>query len=68
MNSTATIFWGLLFGAVGFAYFMYGRKQKMIVPLVCGLTLMLFPYFVSNVLWLVGIGAGVSALPYFYRY
>ena len=68
MGSTATIFWGLLYGSIGFAFFMYGRRQKMIVPLVCGLGLMIFPYFVSNLYWLVGLGAGMTLAPYFYRY
>jgi hypothetical protein len=65
--STASLFWGLLFGSIGLAFFMYGRKQKMIVPLVCGVTLMVFPYFVSNDWLLVAIGAGLVAIPWFVR-
>jgi hypothetical protein len=57
----------LLFGSIGLGYFIYGKKQKAVVPLVCGLALMLFPYFVSNVLLLVGIGALLAAIPYFLR-
>jgi hypothetical protein len=37
------------------------------VPLVCGLALMVFPYFVSNVMLLVGVGAILVAIPYFFR-
>lgn len=37
------------------------------MPLVCGLALMLFPYFVSNVMLLVGIGVLLMAIPYFLR-
>lgn len=37
------------------------------MPLVCGLALMLFPYLVSNMLLLVGIGAILIAIPYFLR-
>jgi ABC-type Na+ efflux pump permease subunit len=57
----------LLFGSIGLGYFIYGKKQKAVVPLVCGLALMLFPYFVSNVMLLVGIGVLLSAIPYFLR-
>jgi len=64
---TAQLFWGLLFGSVGLGYFLYGKKQAAIVPLVCGIALMIFPYFVSNTLLLVGIGIALAALPYFYR-
>ena len=59
--------WGLLFGSIGLGYFIYGKKQRAAVPLVCGLALMLFPYFVSNVVLLVGIGVLLSAIPYFFR-
>jgi len=57
----------LLFGSIGLGFFIYGRKQRAVVPLVCGLALMLFPYFVSNAMLLVGIGALLIALPYFLR-
>jgi hypothetical protein len=57
----------LLFGSIGLGYFIYGKKQKAVVPLVCGLALMLFPYFVSNIVLLVGIGALLAAIPFFLR-
>jgi hypothetical protein len=57
----------LLFGSIGLGYFIYGKKQKAVVPLVCGLALMVFPYFVSNALLLVGIGVVLAAIPYFLR-
>jgi hypothetical protein len=66
-NIQAWLLWGLLFGSIGLGYFIYGRKQKAVVPLVCGLALMLFPYFVSNIMLLVGIGALLAAIPYFLR-
>jgi len=65
--STSLLLWGLLFGSVGFGYFLYGKKQAAIVPMVCGIALMIFPYFVSNVLILVVVGIALAALPYFYR-
>ena len=65
--STSLLLWGLLFGSVGFGYFLYGKRQRAVVPLVCGIALMIFPYFVSNVLILVVVGIALAALPYFYR-
>jgi hypothetical protein len=65
--STASLLWGLLFGSVGLGYFLYGKKQKAVVPLVCGLTLMIFPYFIGNAILLVAIGAALTAVPYFLR-
>ena len=65
--STSLLLWGLLFGSIGFGYFLYGKKQAAVVPMVCGIALMIFPYFVSNVLILVVVGIALAALPYFYR-
>ena len=59
--------WGLLFGSIGLGYFIYGKKQRSVAPLVCGLALMVFPYFVSNLMLLVGIGAILVMIPYFLR-
>ena len=65
--STAGLFWGLIFGSLGAGYFIYGKKQGAIVPLVCGIVLCIFPYFVANTLLLVLIGVVVAAIPYFVR-
>ncbi|EXF57317.1 putative membrane protein [Acinetobacter sp. 1294596] len=40
----------------------------MTVPLVCGLILIIFPYFVENLFLLGGIGLVLAVLPYFLRY
>ncbi len=65
--NTASLLWGLLFGSIGFGFFWYGRKQRAVVPLVCGIALMVFPYFIANNFLLVAIGGGLIALPYFFR-
>lgn len=54
-----------IFGAVGFVYFNYGRKQALIPQIIIGLTLMVYPYFLDSKLWLVIIGLCLSALPRF---
>ncbi len=65
--NTASLLWSLLFGSIGLGYFVYGRKQRAAVPFVCGIALMVFPYFVSNSVVLVVTGAAIAALPYFVR-
>jgi hypothetical protein len=57
----------VLFGSIGLGFFIYGRKQSAPVPLLCGIALIIFPYFVSNQLLLVGIGVVLCAIPYFLR-
>jgi len=61
------LLWGLLFGSIGLGLFVYGKRQRAVVPLVCGLALMIFPYFVSSTIPLVGIGIILTAIPYFIR-
>ncbi len=68
MDSATSLIWGLLFSSVGFAYFIYGKKQKRGVPFASGIGLMLFPYFVSNSYLMAIIGAVLLGLPYFFRY
>jgi hypothetical protein len=57
----------LVFGSIGLGFFVYGRRQKRVVPLVCGLTLIIFPYFVSNTALLIMLGVALIAIPYFVR-
>jgi hypothetical protein len=57
----------IVFSAAGMAYFMYGKKQAAFVPLLCGVALMIYPYFVSSTLPLVAIGGVLCAIPYFVR-
>lgn len=65
--SVGALLCGLLFSSIGLGYFLYGRKQRRGVPLVCGIVLMVYPYFISNLAVLVGVGAVVAAIPYFLR-
>ncbi len=67
MGSEAVLFWGVLFGSVGLGYFVYGKKQRRFAPLLCGIGLMAFPYFISNTVLLVVVGLALSVVPYFVR-
>ena len=66
MNSGALL-WGVLFSSIGMGYLIYGRKQRRAVPLVCGVALMIYPYFVASTMGLVAIGVALCAVPYFVR-
>ena len=46
--TTATLLWSVLFGSVGMGYCVYGKKQRAVVPLLCGLLLIAVPYLVGN--------------------
>jgi hypothetical protein len=64
---TSSLLWGLLFGSIGLGFFVYGRRQKTVVPLACGVALMIVPYLVSNNMLLVTLGVALIAIPYFVR-
>ena len=68
MPDASSLFWALVFGSFGLGYFIYGKKQKALVPLFCGIALMVFPYFVANMVALVVIGVALLVVPYFIRY
>lgn len=46
---------GFLVSCVGFVLFSYGRKLKRPPQLVSGLILLVAPYLVPNVAWLLGV-------------
>lgn len=64
---TATLVWGMFFGAVGLGYFIYGKRQSAPLPLLCGIGLMVFPYLVSGTLWMLLIGGALMAAPWYWR-
>lgn len=61
------LLWGVLFSSIGLGYFIYGRRQGKTVPLLSGVALMIYPYFMPNAVALVTIGAIFTAVPYFIR-
>ena len=59
---------GVLFGAIGAGYLVYGKKQRHPIALLSGIALCAFPYFVSNVLLSLCLGAIFMALPFVIKY
>lgn len=64
----ATLLWGVIFGSIGAGYLLYGKRQSAPVPLLCGLALCVFPYFIANSWAMVAVGAALMAIPYFVRF
>ena len=62
------LFTAMIFGVVGLGYFVYGRKQHQIVPLLSGISLNLIPFFLTNIYLLVTAGIILAVLPYFIRF
>jgi hypothetical protein len=49
----------LLIGLVGTACFIYGKKQGRFPQMLVGATLVVYPYFVSNVMLMVAIAVAL---------
>ncbi|MCJ7772180.1 MAG: hypothetical protein MUP22_03485 [Desulfobacterales bacterium] len=64
MNSTSTLMWGMIFGSIGLGFIVYGRKQKAVIPLICGIGLIVVPYFIPNIYILVLSGIVLIASPF----
>ena len=63
-NAVNSLIVSIFTGAFGMAYFIYGRRQSKVMPVVCGLLLCVYPWFTENVYALCGIGAVLILLPF----
>ncbi len=68
MDISTPLMFGMLFGAIGFGYIIYGKKQHRGIALLSGVLLCAFPYFVHNVFLIIPIGIVLMTLPFFIRY
>jgi hypothetical protein len=68
MPSPTTLLIGMLAGVFGVAYFVYGKKQTKLVPMVAGVLLCIYPYFIDSVLWLSIVGILLIAAPFVIHY
>jgi hypothetical protein len=57
----------LIFGTLGFGFFLYGKKSGQMVPLGAGLALMVCPYFIPNLVAQLLVCATLSAVPFVVR-
>jgi len=67
MGNESQLIWGVIFGAIGFGFALYGKRRKAAIPLVSGIGLMVMPYFLANAYMLVLAGIVLMAVPYFVR-
>jgi hypothetical protein len=67
MPTPGALFGMILFGAIGFAAFLYGKRTISLKPMILGVLLMAYPYFVSRPLWMYGIGAVLTLALFFPR-
>ena len=65
--SLYTILLAVFFGLIGFAAFRYGRKNSEPRPLILGIALMAYGYFVTNAWISLAVGSVLTAALFFPR-
>jgi hypothetical protein len=55
----------LIPSGIGFVLFTYGRKQDRLPHIAAGVAMMVYPYFATTVLSLVGVGAAICGVLWF---
>ncbi len=68
MPSGSTLLIGMLAGVFGMAYFAYGKRQSKLVPMVAGVILCIYPYFIESVVWMSIVGVVLLAAPFMIDY
>ncbi len=68
MPSGSVLLIGLLSGVFGVAYFVYGKRQTKLTPMIAGVLLCIYPYFIESVLWLAVVGLLLLAAPFVIEY
>ncbi len=53
------LFASLIWGSVGFGYFIYGKKQQSFVPMIGGILMIVASYFASSALIMSLISIGL---------
>lgn len=67
MDGSTQLMLSVIFGGIGIGYFSYGRKQKAPIPLFVGIALLIFPYAITNIYVMLGVGLTLLMLPYFIK-
>lgn len=59
-----SMFMTMVWGAIGTGYFIFGKKQSRFTFLLCGVGLMVFPFFVSDFMASMILGLAMALAPF----
>ena len=62
--TVASLLIGIVAGAFGVAYVVYGKRQTKFVPFIAGVLLCVYSYFIDGWFWLCVVGALLLAAPF----
>ena len=57
------LFLSILFGAIGGVYLALARREHEVDFLICGVALIVYPYFFSSVILIVIVGVIIAVIP-----
>lgn len=64
-NDLSALIIGFIAGVFGMAYFVYGKRQQKLAPMLCGVLLGIYPWMTDDPYILVLVGAALLAVPFF---
>jgi hypothetical protein len=67
MFSLSSIILGVIFGAIGVGYIIYGKNERRGMALLMGVTLCVYPYFVTSIILSIIIGLALMSVPMFVK-
>ncbi|MDQ1329884.1 MAG: hypothetical protein QG578_146 [Thermodesulfobacteriota bacterium] len=67
MFSATNLIAGIITGAFGLGYYVYGKKQSRMIFMFTGIALMVYPYLFANSTLLIVIGLILILLPFVFR-
>jgi len=67
LPTPGNLFWAILFGAIGMGAFVFGKRRGLAKPMIIGVALMAYPYFISDGTLVFVIGAALCYLLYLFR-
>ncbi len=65
MFSASFLFASLVWGSVGLGYFIYGKKQQSLCPMVGGVLMMVASYFIGSALLMSLTCLGIAGAVYY---
>ena len=65
MFTASFLFASLVWGSVGLGYFIYGKKQQSMSPMVGGILMMVASYFIGSALLMSLACLGIAGAVYF---
>lgn len=60
----ATLLISIITSVLGIAYIVYGKRQTKFVPLIAGVALCTYSYFIDGWVWSCVVGVLLAAAPF----